>query len=112
MLILVSPLKMIQSSYLQFFCMLSCHCIYTINVDSVYKPHSFYNLVDSRIKLHGFELFDLEGNFQALPSYHYLPIPPGDNTTLFYALKQNPRSEEHTSELQSRFDLVCRLLLA
>src|SRR5699024_12348091 len=24
--------------------------------------------------------------------------------------KQRPRSEEHTSELQSRFDLVCRLL--
>src|SRR5207249_5505399 len=26
-------------------------------------------------------------------------------------LAQRPRSEEHTSELQSRFDLVCRLLL-
>src|SRR5437868_10300006 len=26
-------------------------------------------------------------------------------------LERNPRSEEHTSELQSRFDLVCRLLL-
>src|SRR5206468_9359215 len=25
--------------------------------------------------------------------------------------KKNPRSEEHTSELQSRSDLVCRLLL-
>src|SRR5699024_11365314 len=25
--------------------------------------------------------------------------------------KENARSEEHTSELQSRFDLVCRLLL-
>src|SRR6266513_3549184 len=25
--------------------------------------------------------------------------------------RQPPRSEEHTSELQSRFDLVCRLLL-
>src|SRR5699024_12093330 len=25
--------------------------------------------------------------------------------------KPSPRSEEHTSELQSRFDLVCRLLL-
>src|SRR5699024_12063788 len=25
--------------------------------------------------------------------------------------KTSPRSEEHTSELQSRFDLVCRLLL-
>src|SRR5699024_12585175 len=30
---------------------------------------------------------------------------------LFYALMQQLRSEEHTSELQSRFDLVCRLLL-
>src|SRR5699024_12197371 len=26
-------------------------------------------------------------------------------------MKYAPRSEEHTSELQSRFDLVCRLLL-
>src|SRR5699024_12066622 len=26
--------------------------------------------------------------------------------------RSGPRSEEHTSELQSRFDLVCRLLLA
>src|SRR5699024_12281538 len=26
-------------------------------------------------------------------------------------VKPEPRSEEHTSELQSRFDLVCRLLL-
>src|SRR5437868_10746533 len=25
--------------------------------------------------------------------------------------RSRPRSEEHTSELQSRFDLVCRLLL-
>src|SRR6266513_6475627 len=25
--------------------------------------------------------------------------------------RRTPRSEEHTSELQSRFDLVCRLLL-
>src|SRR5207249_6020483 len=27
------------------------------------------------------------------------------------ACNDDPRSEEHTSELQSRFDLVCRLLL-
>src|SRR5438067_9688011 len=27
------------------------------------------------------------------------------------ALRKDTRSEEHTSELQSRFDLVCRLLL-
>src|SRR5699024_11716648 len=39
----------------------------------------------------------------------------GLNDSLFqhyYQLrKEFPRSEEHTSELQSRFDLVCRLLL-
>src|SRR5699024_12712131 len=28
-----------------------------------------------------------------------------------FVIAQTPRSEEHTSELQSRFDLVCRLLL-
>src|SRR5699024_11318914 len=29
----------------------------------------------------------------------------------FGAMEKQPRSEEHTSELQSRFDLVCCLLL-
>src|SRR5699024_11625624 len=34
-------------------------------------------------------------------------------TLSYHCSKNNPqlRSEEHTSELQSRFDLVCRLLL-
>src|SRR5699024_12445447 len=32
-------------------------------------------------------------------------------TTLLLSYLHTPRSEEHTSELQSRFDLVCRLLL-
>src|SRR5207249_9301608 len=39
-------------------------------------------------------------------------IPPGGgswHSTAHIAFL--PRSEEHTSELQSRFDLVCRLLL-
>src|SRR5207249_5362544 len=31
--------------------------------------------------------------------------------TILIRLSQEQRSEEHTSELQSRFDLVCRLLL-
>src|SRR5699024_11519985 len=31
--------------------------------------------------------------------------------TLRQIVRQEGRSEEHTSELQSRFDLVCRLLL-
>src|SRR2546421_7344973 len=56
-----------------------------------------------------------------LPQKPYLPIGtlrdvvsyPGeaDDATLREALAAVERSEEHTSELQSRSDLVCRLLL-
>src|SRR5699024_12361451 len=35
----------------------------------------------------------------------------GYEGTHFYKINGKYRSEEHTSELQSRFDLVCRLLL-
>src|SRR5215204_6416791 len=36
-------------------------------------------------------------------------LTPGDAPNVLVAM--NPRSEEHTSELQSHSDLVCRLLL-
>src|SRR5699024_12625836 len=39
-------------------------------------------------------------------------LPNRRTTTIIHRKDpQNHRSEEHTSELQSRFDLVCRLLL-
>src|SRR5699024_11795675 len=39
-------------------------------------------------------------------------LPGGDAEVLMQSIaKKFLRSEEHTSELQSRFDLVCRLLL-
>src|SRR5207249_7280766 len=37
--------------------------------------------------------------------------PPRRGTGRWLGATGLPRSEEHTSELQSRFDLVCRLLL-
>src|SRR5438067_5076470 len=37
--------------------------------------------------------------------------PPRVSSVCFLAWRRPSRSEEHTSELQSRFDLVCRLLL-
>src|SRR5699024_11740890 len=37
--------------------------------------------------------------------------PAGDKRLGRFACLSSCRSEEHTSELQSRFDLVCRLLL-
>src|SRR5207249_11422713 len=42
-----------------------------------------------------------------------VPYRVSDYTASVYPVKLNEylRSEEHTSELQSRFDLVCRLLL-
>src|SRR5699024_11931859 len=43
---------------------------------------------------------------------HHIQIAAGEVLILFDARDSlQIRSEEHTSELQSRFDLVCRLLL-
>src|SRR5438105_5183973 len=50
----------------------------------------------------------------AAPRFPTVCPPPGDprrNRTPRCAPRRRPRSEEHTSELQSRVDLVCRLLL-
>src|SRR5699024_11340832 len=46
------------------------------------------------------KLFDVTGNEKYLQLSKY-----------FIEQRGKKRSEEHTSELQSRFDLVCRLLL-
>src|SRR5699024_11352179 len=46
----------------------------------------------------------------SVPFIRSKECPPWTHTTS-RAHSTNPRSEEHTSELQSRFDLVCRLLL-
>src|SRR5438067_7184612 len=45
--------------------------------------------------------------------YRYEEVRPGDFRFVGEVAPGTPmpRSEEHTSELQSRFDLVCRLLL-
>src|SRR5207249_8559869 len=43
--------------------------------------------------------------------YYSRPTAAFDSRQFQFGLKLNFRSEEHTSELQSRFDLVCRLLL-
>src|SRR5438309_9148327 len=39
------------------------------------------------------------------------PRSPGRSCSTARATMPRPRSEEHTSELQSQFQLVCRLLL-
>src|SRR5690606_39519203 len=54
------------------------------------------------------ELVDI---YPTLSELAGIPLPEGlDGESLLPVLKE-PRSEEHTSELQSRENLVCRLLL-
>src|SRR3712207_2805332 len=43
--------------------------------------------------------------------FDYAPLQSGSDTSLPGTLRRSFRSEEHTSELQSRQYLVCRLLL-
>src|SRR5437868_9020049 len=42
---------------------------------------------------------------------YFRVVLPGGGTRMLAWYPDEVRSEEHTSELQSRFDLVCRLLL-
>src|SRR5699024_11867914 len=63
---------------------------------------------------------DAESQFPAETIYSYAHVQGAEPVTTQSQADQieqikgshlNGRSEEHTSELQSRFDLVCRLLL-
>src|SRR5437667_8120001 len=58
---------------------------------------------------HGAALLDAVADFLAT----YVVFPPGGlvAATMWVAHCHAVRSEEHTSELQSHHDLVCRLLL-
>src|SRR5438067_10614104 len=68
-------------------------------------------------------LFPYTTLFRSVPAVRGVPSRPGHGTctrrcgavlaapALIRLLTASTRSEEHTSELQSRFDLVCRLLL-
>src|SRR5437868_9803572 len=60
-------------------------------------------------------LFPYTTLFRSVPAPSAAPVPKGWKLEEMacgpLALLTAYRSEEHTSELQSRFDLVCRLLL-
>src|SRR5699024_12377590 len=73
-------------------------------------PHSFPTRRSS-------DLTGDHGDAVVVGAGEIAPVVPGDLPDLDHlVLPLSPgglvRSEEHTSELQSRFDLVCRLLLA
>src|SRR2546429_2652987 len=64
-----------------------------------FRTHPYYQELFRRLKL-------IPKDFQTLEDVQKLPV-----TTKKDYLSDPERSEEHTSELQSRLHLVCRLLL-
>src|SRR5438067_7353567 len=56
-------------------------------------------------------LFPYTTLFRSRPGIASAPLPRRRERFDVAVIGAGPRSEEHTSELQSRFDLVCRLLL-
>src|SRR6185312_8563273 len=72
--------------------------------------------VDGPAKVTGSKLYASDFRAADLPGWpsntsHALLIRATDATHVFTGVDLSRRSEEHTSELQSRSDLVCRLLL-
>src|SRR5699024_12682447 len=64
--------------------------------------HHFHR--PGRVEYH-FHIHLLDGRYDLQAAAHII------HQDIAHAAARRSRSEEHTSELQSRFDLVCRLLL-
>src|SRR5699024_11238466 len=77
-------------------------------VPSVYSSFGYTSLSNtvSFVIIH-FSMSSLEGNSNIISSIMLSIMERRPRAPVFLSI----RSEEHTSELQSRFDLVCRLLL-
>src|SRR5699024_12039215 len=80
--------------------------------DSIFSGNSLSTSSFTRLKINGLVKREIFSASNFLKSFK-LGINPGKitwkiahNSSILFS-----RSEEHTSELQSRFDLVCRLLL-
>src|SRR5699024_12881517 len=69
-------------------------------------------IIDFSVMKENGVLSEIPGNaFENGGIYQYGLITPEENPRVKLIDLRVTRSEEHTSELQSRFDLVCRLLL-
>src|SRR3712207_7100661 len=66
---------------------------------TLFRSHAVSEVTDAGVTL---ALDDFGTGYSAITALHRLPI---------HTVKIDRRSEEHTSELQSRQYLVCRLLL-
>src|SRR5699024_10155201 len=87
-----------------------------VKKDMQYLGHSVLMVVElplSEVVLDFFDRLKSVSRGFASFEYDFARFQPADLVRLEVLINGDPvdRSEEHTSELQSRFDLVCRLLL-
>src|SRR5699024_11660561 len=90
---------------------LSLHDALPIYVDKqfVYNRDGAYYHVEPYALIWQNDFYYLIGHFQKTNEMRHYRL---DRIRNIKVSEESLRSEEHTSELQSRFDLVCRLLLA
>src|SRR5437868_8674455 len=89
---------------------LSAYCIF--DHDWAYEDEMRRKMGDdyySEVKRKLVDYYGVLNHLCSLGQIEKMYIPPAID--LSKSVLANQRSEEHTSELQSRFDLVCRLLL-
>src|SRR5699024_12566482 len=92
--------------------------IYTLSLHDALPISIYLPLIEQNLEMFqsGVSAFDVP-NLVTKPFLDSFVFMGGSGTTIallaaiFIVLRHEKRSEEHTSELQSRFDLVCRLLL-
>src|SRR5438874_12642201 len=92
--------------------MYSCqvvHSVILVNIVSYYVSFFFFLMIPRPPRS---TLFPYTTLFRSLRSSDALSCGPSEKQYAYSARRAcTVRSEEHTSELQSRRDLVCRLLL-
>src|SRR5699024_12341608 len=89
--------------------LLVCYSLFFI----LLHPLFFFQVFCDHLALHSFPTrrsSDLPVHRLSFNDIEPVGLPSGSSFVDF-AFYRTGRSEEHTSELQSRFDLVCRLLL-
>src|SRR5690625_5665608 len=95
---------------------------FAVSLHAISELHTFPTRRSSDLKLLSDTAINSLENFPVNRAKQYVPVTPqgyviGDGILFHEAEEQftyvgrAPRSEEHTSELQSRGHLVCRLLL-
>src|SRR5256884_3622077 len=85
--------------------------MFLIVINSTHQNRSFFFFLMIRRPPRS-TLFPYTTLFRSLPvSRSHVLLLDMERAALVQVPQQSPRSEEHTSELQSRLHLVCRLLL-